>query len=374
MWLRWQQFKVDPSTGHFFPGNKPEWLLETEKFCRFWFSSEPFWTCRTSGSTSAPKSIQLSREAIVHSARASLDFFRFNPEKEGFALLLPAQAAGGFMLLARAFLAEMDVLLLPPKNESLRAENFPPDKKWFTPLLPLQLQRLLSGTDTEKISAAMSGILLGGGPLEASVASQLHRLRCPVFHSYGMTETASHIALRKIHPGKEEKAFRTLDGISCRLTSDGCLEISAPEITGTHWLQTRDLAEINPDGSFVITGRADNRINSGGLKIQPESEKERLAKLLPQSLQDMELTGLPDAELGEKLVMVLFRPPEGAVNEIAKLLKNISDPDWRRRLPRSVICLNEERPLLPGGKTDFKELRRKIQEISPAIHSPENQK
>ncbi len=365
MRLRWKEFFITPAKQESFPKDAPEWLEEIKRFSRFWFSEEEYWTTRSSGSTSAPKSIQLSRTQIECSARKSLDFFQFDKEKTGFALILPAASAGGFMLLARAFAGEIDVLIFPPKNEIPAPEDFPADRKWFLPLLPMQLHSFLHSANAVATSRRLSGILLGGGAFENSLLSSIQKLECPVFHSYGMTETASHIALRQLHPGEIQSAFQPLKDIHIRLNADSCLEINAGLISGGQWLSTNDLAEILPDASFRILGRADHTINSGGLKIQPETEKEFLLPLLPEIYQDIELLGLPDPLLGEKLVLVIFSLDMPNLEPLLDLMKQISDPSRRRRLPKAVYLLESKRPALPGGKTDFIGLRKKIQEISP---------
>jgi len=363
---------IDPKNPAKIPVDQFPWLKAVQKFCAFWFSEEIFWEANTSGSTSSPKTISLSRELIEFSARNSLNWFEFDQKTVGFALTIPASSAGGFMLLARAFLAEIDVLLLPPSAQIPSREAFPSEKKWFVPMLPNQFNAFVRDENAAECSRLFSGILLGGGPLDPSSTADLQKLNCPVFHSYGMTETASHIGLRKIHPGPENPLFQSLEGIEIRLNKNDCLEIKASEINNGEWLTSHDVAEVFDGNQFTIIGRTDFVVNSGGLKIHPEIVRKLISAYLPAEFKDFELLGCPDDILGEKLAMVIFTQKEG--------LKEILNPDnWfnailnpaeRRTLPRSIYLIEEIRPILPGGKTDFMFLRKKIEEIVPVWEKP----
>jgi O-succinylbenzoic acid--CoA ligase len=363
MKLRFQEQVFRPENPDSFPPAPEPWLQDVFTFCSFWFSDAPVWEARTSGSTGKVGSILLQREQIRFSATLSLDYFQFDPQQNGFALALPARSAGGFMLLARAFLADVDVLLFPPASGGLKSELFPTDRKWFLPLLPIQLSALLSNPFAAEISQKLSGILLGGGPLDSHQLHAMAKWECPVFHSYGMTETASHVAIRKVHP-EIETGFQPLPGVEIRLNQQACLEIRAGIITRNEWLPTNDLAEIHADGRFSILGRLDFTINSGGLKIQPEIEKERLQQKVPPNCRDFDLLGLPDDRLGEKLVLVAYTSMK-ELEEIESALDQTSEPGERMRLPRAYYFLPEGRPLLPGGKTDFIRLRKIISDIVP---------
>ena len=372
--LRWNHLLIDPSKPEAFPAGLPDWMEKIKLFCRFWYSGEDTWYASTSGSTSAPKIISLSRSAIRASAEKSLKYFCHNPEKEGFALLIPASSAGGFMLLARAFLAEMDVLLLPPSRNAVGQASFPEDKKWFLSMLPLQLGDFLGREDALALSRNFSGILLGGGELPSDSLHAILSLKCPVYHSYGMTETASHIAIRKfdsLSPGP----FEPLEDFEIRADGNACLQVKSVLITGNQWLNTHDVAEILPDGRFFIRGRADFVINSGGLKIHPEVEKNNLSALFPDQLRDFELLGMPDVLLQERMVIIFFlmSVSRADIGLITAIFDGINDKEKRKRLPKAVYCIPEGRPVLEGGKTDFYSLRKKILEIEPVWEKPNKQ-
>jgi O-succinylbenzoic acid--CoA ligase len=369
--LRWNNFYFNPAIPETFPVNPPEWLERVAEFCRFWYSDEEIWLANTSGSTSEPKVIPLSRTTIEASARKSLRYFQHNPKSEGFLLMIPANAAGGFMLLARAFISGMEVLLIPPGLDSIGTIVFPGDKKWFVSMLPLQLNSFLLRNDFISISQNFSGILLGGGSFQSSLLPTIQKLYCPVFHSYGMTETASHIAIRSLRSEKEEP-FELLEDFEIRCNALSCLEIKSKEITGNEWLTTQDIAEILGDGKFFIRGRAGQVINSGGLKIHSETEKAFLAELLPSDIGDFELLGLPDFVLQEKMVIVFFLQNEHRfdLHAVLNIFNAVSENEKRKKLPQAIYLLHEGIPVLKSGKTDFSALRRKIHEIEPLWEKP----
>jgi len=271
-------------------------------------------------------------------------------------------------------MAGIDVLLLPPSAQIPSQEAFPAEKKWFVPMLPNQFNAFVRNENAAECSRLFSGILLGGGPLDTQAAEAMKKLECPVYHSYGMTETASHIALRKIFPADANPPFRCLEGIEIRLNKNDCLEIKTSEINNGEWLTSNDVAEVFDGNQFKILGRADFVVNSGGLKIHPEIVRKLISAYLPPEFKDFELLGCPDDILGEKLAMVIFRQKE----ELKELVDSdnwfnaISNPAERRTLPRSIYLLEDIRPILPGGKTDFMFLRKKIEEIVPVWEKPKN--
>lgn len=241
-------------------------------------------------------------------------------------------------------------------------------------MLPLQFNSFLDRQDVLDLSGMLSGILLGGGDLQISRLPEILHLMCPVYHSYGMTETASHIALRKIASLIPEP-FELLEDFEIRTDADSCLEIKSSVITDSRWLKTSDLAKILPDGRFFIRGRAGNVINSGGLKIHPEEEKNNYSAMLPPDFPDFELLGMPDALLQEKMVMVIFGKWDlsAGLKKVTAIFTGITDKEKRKRLPKVLYYIPDGRPLLGGGKTDFSTLRKKIQEIEPLWESSQNQ-
>lgn len=327
-------------------------------FLRFWYSKKTVWDVKTSGSTGIPKIIPVSRAQILASAKRSFQFFQPDAQTEGGMLCISTRFVGGFMVLVRADLTGMDVWLEPPRTEIFKnLKHFPKQKKWNLTVAPLQLGYLAGQPDLVEESRHWKNILVGGGPLSKSQMEGARKMQCPVYHSYGMTETVSHIALARVNgsealpPGE----FQILPGIEVRKDALDCLEIKA-DITNGNWLTTRDRVDIKENGRFRVLGRLDRVINSGGLKIDPDWLKAKIAERMTSQSDHFEIVAIPDEVLGEMVVLVFDNSVANLdstnwlsiFSELSKELDN-------RLLPKKVVSLPGF-PLLPGLKTDFPKL------------------
>ena len=167
----------------------------------------------------------------------------------------------------------------------------------FVALAPLQLERILNES-SDKIQRIKT-IIVGGAPVSNSLINLLKENELTVYQTFGMTETVSHIALRKI--GKETDAFyKTVDGVEVSYL-DGDLVIHYSEMFQQP-IRTNDVVRIISPKQFEWLGRSDYIINSGGVKLNPEKIEQKLSDLLPFSFF---ITGLKDARLGQKLALVI---------------------------------------------------------------------
>jgi O-succinylbenzoic acid--CoA ligase len=152
-------------------------------------------------------------------------------------------------------------------------------------------------------------LIIGGGPLYPELESRLERFDTRVYETYGMTETVSHVALRNVHPALEG-FFHALEGVHFSTDSRNCLVVHAPD-WGHESLITNDVVELNSATSFVWNGRYDFVINSGGLKIHPESLEKQLKNQLSTNFF---VAGVPDDLLGEKAVLVVEAEKEISID------------------------------------------------------------
>ncbi len=260
----------------------------------------------TSGSTGKPKPIFLKPEHMKASAQRTIRFLDLIPGDKCLLCMSPDYIAG-MMMLVRWLEGDLDLYFTAPRKDPLR--DFP-----FTiqlvALVPYQVFHSLDQLDKAE------NLLIGGGELSANVEGQLKRLNHRVFHTYGMTETITHIALREINPHFQQ-SFHALQGVKFTLDDRSCLVIDAPHI-GVKNLVTRDVVELISKSEFRWLGRLDHVVNSGGIKLYPE--------LLERELGDLGFTyilgGIPDAELGQKLVMAIESPTAKSLDGIQeKLIK-----------------------------------------------------
>lgn len=258
-----------------------------------WRSDRPCIICRTSGSTGAPKEIALPKEQIAASARRTIEFFGLGPESHLHSCLAP-DYIGGKMMLIRAILCGGEFSYETPSNRPLAHYNGPGID--LVCVVPSQLGYILEHSSQ---MPPINNILVGGSPIDDNLRRRTAASRFTVWETYGMTETASHIAIRCL--SDTEKQFRPLPGISLS-TPKGRLIIS---IEGWRDFETNDIAEITPDGKFSILGRSDNVIITGGLKVHPEQVEAKLNRLLSFPVM---ITSEADAKWGRRVVLLAENP------------------------------------------------------------------
>jgi O-succinylbenzoic acid--CoA ligase len=267
-------------------------LNEVEGFLSEWNSNSPDISAQTSGSTGIPKLIKLSKKGLVFSARNTNAFFNLN-EKSKALLCLPLVTIGGKMMLVRALESNMQ-LHIEKSSANPLSKN---DQKFdFVAVTPMQLANMLNES-LEKVRAITS-ILVGGAPMNENLISQLIANEITVYHGYGMTETASHIAIRKVGFETEEY-YQAMPGISFEYGENQTLKINYPALQDTQ-IETTDLVILKNEFNFKWLGRNDFVVNSGGIKIQVEEIENQLAHLIKMPFF---VVGIPDEVLGEKLAL-----------------------------------------------------------------------
>lgn len=226
---------------------------------------------QTSGSTGIPKKLSYPISALKNSARKTNSYFNFNESTKGLLCMNPDTIAGK-MMIVRAFEGNYSLLVTNPTGRPL--ENLTSDID-FIAIVPLQLKESLIN-DTIKLKSIKT-ILVGGGPISPELEKLMVDKKITVHHSFGMTETVSHVALRKVGY-QSETYFQALPGIHFS-SEKGELIIHAPDL-GINELYTNDLIELKSATSFKWLGRKDFVINSGGYKIHPELLENSWSKIL----------------------------------------------------------------------------------------------
>ncbi len=251
-----------------------EWLKEEHRgfaaevaaLIRQWRQGVSFFTLQTSGSTGPPRRESFPREFVTERARVTADALGLRPGQTAL-LALPVHSAGGFMVLMRALVLPMHLILRRPSTQPLSPDDGPIDFAAFTPH-----QAAVILKNTPERFAAISTVILGGAPLDPTLEERLRRLPNTIYHTYGMTETLSHIALRNVSKG--ERFFRPLPDVRCTVTDQGTLRVEFPRFGRT--VETTDRVRLHPDGIEWL-GRLDFVINSGGVKLHPEEIERKLA-------------------------------------------------------------------------------------------------
>jgi len=224
---------------------------------------------------------------MVNSALATGDFFELSPGDKAL-YCLPTKYIAGKMMLVRSFILGLDIDFVAPNSHPLAKNNTVYD---FVAMVPLQAQNSLGGLKNVK------KMIVGGAKMSKSLEKSLIKVNTEVFETYGMTETITHIAAKKVG----EKAFSLLPNIQISQNDKNCLVIDAPKIS-VEPIVTNDLVEIINGNQFVFLGRIDNVVNSGGIKLIPEQIEEKLSNEIHSRFF---VGGIPDAVLGEKLILVI---------------------------------------------------------------------
>lgn len=320
-------------------------LYEQEfwSFLAEWFADTPHVSVQTSGSTGRPKRLYVKKEHMVSSALMTLKTLGISPGDNAL-LCLSAGYIAGKMMVVRALVGGLNLTVVEPSGTPTIDRDYQ-----LCAMVPMQVYNLVSLPDDDLSINRIGQLIIGGSPITSTLRDQIKTLTVACYSTYGMTETVSHVALRRLNGSDRQRAYYPLDGIRVSLNESGCLVITAPSITDGP-VVTNDLAEIAPDGGFRILGRIDNVINTGGVKVIPEDVE---AKLSGCTAHAFAVSSIPDDRLGEKVVLVV----EGA----ADCLFNFDGVLRPYERPKAVIKIDKI-PVTVNGKIDRVALRKVIRQ------------
>lgn len=278
-----------------------------------WHYNTPNFVLKSSGSTGIPKEISLNRSLLEWSANQTAK--RLDLKQESILCCLPIDKTGGFMQLIRALHLSHSIFFTKPKANPLK--NLVVENYTIVSLTPYQLQTIFRESP-EQLNA-FKNILVGGTAIEPALLRKIEAYRGSAifWETYGMTETASHFALKNLSKGETE--FTVNDGVE--LTNEqGQLTIRIPELDFK--VTSTDLIVLGKNG-FKVLGRVDDVINSGGVKIHPLVIEPKIDSILQKADIDRSfyLVGEKDGQLGELAVLVMEGQPLKNETHILELLK-----------------------------------------------------
>jgi len=330
----------------FDPEKKPE------TFFGEWFSASPFITSQTSGSTGRPKSIHIRKQHMIESARTTTSFLNLHPGDKAL-LCMPEKYIAGKMMFIRTLIAGLDLIIQSPSTHPLAAIKEPLD---FVAMTPMQVYNSLQIPEEKKRLKEIRNLLIGGSPITKDLEKAVYSFPHAVYSTYGMTETVSHIALRRLNGPETSEYYIPFPSVKLSLSPDNTLIINAPLIADSI-LITNDIAELHPDGRFRILGRKDNIINSGGIKIQIEQLENILRTIISSNFA---VTSVNNPELGEVVVLLIEKQNESLCIDTIKDQINLIVPKYH--CPKYVFATGKI-PLTGSDKTDrsaCKELATKL--------------
>ncbi len=285
---------------------------EVFRFFLDWFDEKDHMMVTTSGSTGIPKAMKLKKQFMINSARATGNYFSIGKETKAL-LCLSNNFIAGKMMLVRALTLGWRIDVIEPTSTPLESIEEEYD---FSAMVPLQLNSSIN--KLHKIKK----LIVGGGFVSRELEEKIQDVPTAIYATYGMTETVTHIAVRKLNHNKEKnreiQAYKTLQDVTINQDDRGCLVINAPSVTDEE-LVTNDIVKLLSETSFQWLGRYDNVINSGGVKLYPEQIEKKLSTIIQQRFF---ITSIPDAVLGQKLVLAIEGIKQEA--EYKDLIKQIN--------------------------------------------------
>lgn len=302
-----------------FRNTNPSVENEIRAFLALWSQQSSF-DVNTSGSTGEPKKINIQKEYALASAKKTLDFFHLKKGDTALLCLSPNTIAGK-MMLVRAILGELKLIIVDVNSNPLTSIK-EGEKIDFAAMVPLQVQNVLDNTP-QKLKN-IKNLIIGGAPSGRKLQDSIASLGVNAFQTFGMTETISHVALKKIT--QEDEPFVALSNTSFSSGKEGNLIINAPDI-GINNLETNDIVELLDKRSFKWMGRKDRVINTGGIKLFPENIEAKI-----DTDQPFFISSIPDELLGNKLILCI----EGSSfnTDLLKMLDKYEKPKeiyfWNR--------------------------------------------
>lgn len=317
----------------------PEAEAVVVRWLRQWWDGNPKLLVSTSGSTGIPKQLWVDKARMLYSAQMTCMALGLG-EQDRALLAMDLRYIGAMMLVVRCLVSGMSLVVRKATSNPLRDIALD-EAISFAALVPLQVYEILRDEASSVKFSRIRQIIIGGGGLDPKLEQHLRLCHNTIYSTYGMTETLSHIALRRICPEPSEADYTPLPGISVFLSPIGTLGISAPGLLGEP-IVTNDLAVLRDNGQFRILGRRDCTINSGGIKIQLEQLEAKITEMISEPFA---LSWRADERLGQALVLVVVS--ERSLEELRRSLGRLSGYDR----PRDIVRL-ASLPTLPSGKLD----------------------
>ena len=289
-------------------------------FIEEWQNDNDYIVALTSGSTGTPKPIKLLKNDMRTSALATCKFFNIT-NSSTLVSPLSSNYIAGKMMIVRAIVSGAKLYIEKPSNQPLNKDYGKID---LLPVTPSQVEWLITKS---KYTDTINNLLIGGGSLSFEYEQGLINKNINAFVSYGMTETCSHIAIRKIG----QKTYKTIPSITISTDNRGCLIINSPKFSFKK-ITTNDIVEFIDTTHFKWIGRYDNIINSGGIKINPEIIEQKLSPIIPYPFY---IIGEKDIKWGEIITLYI----ETTTIDIDDILRQAKIVLERYYIPKKIKCV-----------------------------------
>ena len=311
--------------------------MTLEEFLAEWNNESETILVHTSGSTGNPKPMYVEKKRMLNSARITCDFLGLRPGDTAF-LCMPLDYIAGKMLVVRSIERKLNLVSVTPSGHPLKDISLSFDKPSLAAMVPLQVYNSLNVAAEAETLRSFTHLIIGGGAIDDELAKALRSFPNHVWSTYGMTETLSHIALRRLNGDSASEWYTPFDSVDVSQNEDGCLVIDAP-LVHEGKLVTNDIVELK-DGKFRILGRKDNVICSGGIKIQMEEVERALRSYMESNFM---ITKRSDKKFGEIVVLIT---ENDNIAEVEAICKRVLPKYW---CPHDYLHI-ESIPLTETGK------------------------
>ena len=293
--------------------------MSVKEFFEEWNNGSEYVEVKTSGSTGEPKRMLVEKQRMLNSARITCDFLDLKAGDTAL-LCMSTDYIAGKMMVVRSIERGLKLITVEPSGHPL-AHNYQLSKLDFAAMVPMQVYNSLQVPEERERLMQIRHLIIGGGAIDDALAAALKDFPHHVWSTYGMTETLSHIALRRLNGPDASDWYTPFPSVKVSLNADDCLVIDAPLVCAER-LVTNDIVELS-EGRFRILGRKDNVICSGGIKIQIETVERQLR---PHLQAPFLITKRPDTKFGEVVVLLTEGTVEEARQVCAQVLPKYHQP------------------------------------------------
>lgn len=304
--------------------------MTAEEFIQEWNSANDYIIAHTSGSTGIPKKINLSKELVRSSAYRTIRFFNLNSQSHLHLCLSPDYIAGK-MMIVRSLIIGANLTFEVPSNEPLSDYDFSHDIDLLA-VVPSQLHYIL---DNRALHSKIKNIIIGGSAIPSTLREQVANSNLNAYETYGMTETASHVALRKISNDSTLPYF-ALPDILFTTDERSCLVIKMPD---NNYVITNDVVKLIDDRHFVLLGRYDNVIISGGMKIHPIEVENIIQKFLPINTK-FYISSRKNEKWGEEVILILEKNIATIIDD-SELMGKIKKSLLSYQCPKEILYIDK---------------------------------
>ena len=286
--------------------------------------------------------MMVEKRRMMNSARITCDFLGLKPGDTAL-LCMSLDYIAGKMMVVRSIERNLKLITVEPSGHPLTEDS----KYDLVAMVPMQVYNSLQVPEEKERLMQIKHLIIGGGAIDETMEEELRDFPNAIWSTYGMTETLSHIALRRLNGKEASEWYEPFPSVKVRLNEEGCLVIDAPEVC-EETLVTNDIAEIEASGRrFRILGRKDNVICSGGIKIQTEEVERTLKPYLDAPYM---ISKRPDPKFGEIVVLLT----EGDISDAREACERIL-PKYQQ--PKDYLRVDRI-PLTETGKPARKEAEK----------------